>query len=149
MVSILLIDDDEDFLLSTAALLMSSGYTVDTADDGKAGLAHYQAKLHDLVITDLVMADMDGLKLIDELRQTDPRPRIIAISGGHRFCQEVYLPAAKRLGAERVLTKPVQPDVLLRTVADVLAEPAPAPVRHSRDDARESDSHLDRGRSPK
>ncbi len=149
MTSILLIDDDDDFCISTASLLMSAGYTVDTADDGKAGLALYQAKLHDLVITDLVMADMDGLKLIDELRQTEPRPRVIAISGGHRFSKEVYLPTAKRLGAERILTKPVQPDVLLRTVADVLAEPAPVTVRHSRDDARGSDSHLDSGRAPK
>ena len=111
--------------------MRSAGHTVDTADDGEPGIALYNARLHDLGITDLVMADMDGLKPIDELRQTEPRPRVIAISGGHRFSQEVYLPTTKRLGAERILAKPVSPDVLLRTVADVLAEPAPAPVRHT------------------
>jgi len=131
MALILLIDDDKNLQLLTAELLRSAGHTVDTADDGKPGIALYKARLHDLVITDIVMPDMDGLELIDELRQTEPRPRIIAMSGGHRFSQPVYLPTAKRLGAERILAKPVQPDVFLRTVADVLAEPAPATVRHT------------------
>jgi CheY-like chemotaxis protein len=131
MASILLIDDDEKLRNMTAALLLSAGHTVDTADDGKAGLALYKTRLHDLVITDIVMDEMDGLKLIDELRQTEPRPRVIAISGGHKFSQPVYLPTAKRLGAERILAKPIMPDVLLQTVADVLAEPAPASVRRT------------------
>jgi CheY-like chemotaxis protein len=132
MASILLIDDDEILRNMTAMLLLSAGHTVDTANNGNAGLALYKSRLHDLVITDIVMDEMDGLKLIDELRQTEPRPRVIAISGGHRFSQPVYLPAAKRLGAERILAKPIMPNVLLQTVADVLAEPAPTPVRHSK-----------------
>lgn len=131
MASILLIDDDENFRIMTAALLLSAGHTVDTADDGKTGLALYKTKLHDLVITDIVMDEMDGLKLIDELRQTEPRPRVIAISGGHKFSQPVYLPTAKRLGAERILAKPIMPDILLQTVADVLADQAPATVRRT------------------
>jgi len=131
MAFILLIDDDENLRNMTAALLLSAGHTVDTANDGKAGLAFYKNRLHDLVITDIVMDEMDGLKLIDELRQAEPRPRVIAMSGGHKFSQPVYLPTAKRLGAERILAKPIMPDVFLRTVADVLAEPAPATVRHT------------------
>jgi two-component system chemotaxis response regulator CheY len=129
MASILLIDDDENLRIMIVELLRSAGHTVDTADDGKTGLALYKATLHDLVVTDIVMAEMDGLKLIDELRQMEPRPRVIAISGGHKFSQPVYLPAAKRLGAERILAKPIMPDVFLQTVADVLAKPAPASVR--------------------
>ncbi len=131
MASILLIDDDENLRIMTAALLLSAGHTVDTADDGKTGLTLYKTKLHDLVITDIVMDEMDGLKLIDELRQTEPRPRVIAMSGGHKFSQPVYLPTAKWLGADRILAKPIMPDVLLKTVADVLAEPAPAAVRRT------------------
>ena len=114
-----------------AALLLSAGHTVDTADDGKAGLALYKTRLHDLVITDIVMDEMDGLKLIDELRQTEPRPRVITVSGGHKFSQPVYLPIAKRLGAVRILAKPIMPDVFLKTVADVLAESATAAVHHT------------------
>jgi two-component system response regulator YesN len=143
MASILLIDDDKNILILTAELLRAEGYTVDTADDGKAGLTLYRKNLHDLIITDIVMADMDGLELIDKLRQTEPRPRVIAMSGGHRFSQLVYLPTAKRLGAERILAKPVQPDLLLRTVADVLAEPAPVTERLRKDEARRLDFPLE------
>jgi CheY-like chemotaxis protein len=128
MASILLIDDDEDFRVMTAELLRTVGHTVDTADDGKAGLACYKARLHDLVITDIVMPDMGGLELIEELRQTAPRPRVIAISGGSKFSEPLYLPVAKRLGVERILAKPILPDVLVQTVADVLAKPAPPTV---------------------
>jgi CheY-like chemotaxis protein len=131
MATILLIDDDEDVRNMTAELLLSAGHAVDTADDGKTGLALYKTKQYDLVITDIVMGAMDGLQLIDQLRQTDPRPRVIAISGGHQFSRPVYLPTAKRLGAERILAKPIMPDVLLQTVADVLAEPDPATVRRT------------------
>jgi len=98
MATILLIDDDEDVRNMTAELLLSAGHAVDTADDGKTGLALYKTKQYDLVITDIVMGEMDGLQLIDQLRQTDPRPRVIAISGGHQFSRPVYLPTAKRLG---------------------------------------------------
>jgi CheY-like chemotaxis protein len=125
MASILLIDDDENMRVTTAGLLRSDGHLVDTADGGKAGLALYKTGLHELVITDIVMEKMDGLELMRHLRQAHPRPRVIAMSGGHKLSQPLYLPVAKRLGAERILAKPVDPDVLLRTVADVLAEPAP------------------------
>lgn len=126
MASILLIDDNKNLQFVTAELLRSAGHTVDTADDGKAGLALYKSRLHDLVITDIVMPNMDGLKLIEELRQTAPSPRVIAVSGGSKLSVPLYLPIAKQLGAQRILAKPVMPAVFLQTVADVLANPAPA-----------------------
>jgi CheY-like chemotaxis protein len=128
MASILLVDDDDNLRIVTAELLRAGGYTVDTANDGKTGLVLYKSKMHDLVITDLVMFGMSGLELIEELRHTEPRPRIIAISGGTKCSIPVFLPAAKRLGAERILAKPVLPDVLLQTVDDLLTQPAPAMI---------------------
>jgi len=132
MASILLIDDDENLRILTAEVLRADGHKVDTADDGTTGLALYKASLPDLVITDIVMSDMNGLQLIEELRKTAPRPRVIAISGGSTFSRPVYLPMAKDLGVERILAKPVMPDVLKRTVADVLAQPAQAPITQPR-----------------
>jgi len=128
MASILIIDDDENFLGLVAALLRSAGYTVATADGGASGLSLCKANRYDLVITDIVMPEVDGLKVIQELRQTAPRPRVIALSGDSQFSVPVYLPTAKRLGVERILAKPVQTDVLLETVAHVLSFPALAPV---------------------
>jgi YesN/AraC family two-component response regulator len=131
MASILLIDDDEHIRISTAGLLQSAGHTVETAEDGKAGLKTYQANLHDLVITDIVMPDMDGLELIGRLQQLKPSPRIIAMSGGSSFSIPVYLPIAKQLGVERILAKPIEAEVLLRTVKDVLAEPLVPKIKKS------------------
>ena len=113
MASILLIDDDEDLRIMTAELLRSAGHTVDTADDGKPGIALYKTRLHDLVITDIVMPNMDGLKLIEELRQTVPSPRVIAVSGGSKLSVPLYLPIAKQLGVQRILAKPIMPNVFL------------------------------------
>jgi CheY-like chemotaxis protein len=128
MASILLIDNDEAFLAVTAEILRQAGHTVSAAPDGKRALALYRAGLHDLIITDIVMPDMEGLELIAGLRHAAPRPRIIAISGGSKFSGSVYLPTARKLGAQRVLAKPIRPEVLLETVAAVLAEPAPPTV---------------------
>jgi CheY-like chemotaxis protein len=107
-------------------LLRAEGYAVDSAVDGNAGLALYRASLHDLVITDILMPDMNGLALIECLSHEVPRPRVIAVSGDSRLSMPVFLPAAKQLGAERMLAKPIEAGVLLRTVADVLAQPRQA-----------------------
>jgi len=121
---ILIVDDNADFCLTSAELLRTAGHTVDTTDYAKIAVALYKAWNYDLVITDIVMPDMDGLELIEELRHSDPRPRVIAISGDSKFSDPLYLPTAKRLGAERILAKPVHSDILLETVADVLSKPA-------------------------
>ena len=104
------------------------GHTVIEARNGEEGLKLFQDAGPDLLITDLVMPDMEGLELIAGLRHVAPRPRIIAISGDSKFSEPVYLPTARQLGAQRVLAKPIRPDVLLEAVASVLAEPAPPTV---------------------
>jgi CheY-like chemotaxis protein len=126
MASILLIDDDEALCMILAEVLRSAGYTVDIAGDAKTGLALYYAGLHDLVITDIVMPDMDGLELIDGLRKAQKRPRIIAMSGDSKLSVPLYLSSARQIGAQRVLAKPIDSDVFLQTVTAVLAEAAPA-----------------------
>lgn len=128
MTSILLIDDDAAGREVTAEVLRQAGHTVTTAPDGKAGLALYQANPHDLIITDINMPEMDGLELLMFLRRTEPRPRVIAISGGYQFSETLYLPVAQRLGVQRTLAKPIRAEVLLRNVIEVLAEPAPPAV---------------------
>ena len=82
MARILLIDDDDAVLTVTAEVLRQGGHTVATAPDAKTGLALHHAEQHDLIITDINMPEMDGIELIMALRHTEPRPRIIAISGG-------------------------------------------------------------------
>jgi len=75
----------------------------------------------DLVITDMLMPERDGLELIEELRRRYSHVRIIAISGGGRIAPEEYLQIAKGLGANGVLGKPFFPKQLLATVDQVMA----------------------------
>lgn len=128
MAVILLIDDDKSFRALTAEVLRQAGHIVNDSPDGKTGLALYHARRHDLITTDIVMPDMEGLDLITRLRHAAPRPRIIAISGNSNFSKPLYLSTARQLGAQRALAKPIRPDVLLEAVTAVLAEPAPPTV---------------------
>ena len=92
----------------TAEILRQAGHTVNDAPDGRTGLALYHVGGHDLIITDIVMPDMEGLELTMGLRQATPRPRVIEISGNSQFSEPLYLPAARLLGVQRALAKPIR-----------------------------------------
>ena len=128
MAHLLLIDDDDAIRDVTAEILLQAGHSVNTAPDAKTGLALHHAEPHDLIITDINMPGMDGIELIMALRHTAPRPRVIAISGGYRFSESLFLPVAQRLGVQRTLAKPIRADELLQAVVEVTAQPAPRTV---------------------
>jgi CheY-like chemotaxis protein len=96
---------------------------VHEASNGKSGLAAYRQQSPDLVITDIVMPDMEGLEVIRELRQTDPDIKIIAMSGGGIAAAEQYLALARTFGAGSVLDKPFTQEQLLTVVAEALGHP--------------------------
>ena len=121
MATILIIDDDEALRNITAEVLIDAGYVVDDAPDGKSGLELYRTGKQDVIITDIAMPDMDGLELIIELSHATPKPRIIAMSGDSQFSESVYLPTARQLGVQRTISKPFRAEVLLKTIAEVLA----------------------------
>ena len=123
MPSILLIDDDEALRNVTAEILIEAGYTVDDAPDGRSGLALFQPGVHDVVITDIAMPDMDGIELIMELSRATPKPRIIAISGDSQFSESVYLPTARQMGVHCTISKPIRAEVLLKAIASLLESP--------------------------
>jgi two-component system, cell cycle response regulator CpdR len=119
--SILVIDDNEIILRMICDLLNRSGFTVLSASDGVQGLKVYYAELPSLVITDLIMPNKEGLEVIMELNKQDPKPKIIAISGGGRLEPQTYLPLAELLGADHVLEKPFHPAELIALVEKLLA----------------------------
>lgn len=123
MASILLIDDDDIFRAMTADVLEQGRHEVTRAVNGKEGLELYGKNDFDVIITDIVMPDMDGLEMISLFRKSSHCPRIIAISGFSKFSHTVYLPAAKHFGALHTLDKPFRPEDLLSLVDRVLAEP--------------------------
>ena len=127
MPRILLVDDDEPFRAMLHKTLERAGYEVEDAANGNAALAAYQHHSSDLVITDLVMPDKEGLETILELRRLDAAVKIIAISGGGRMNPKVNLLMAQKLGAHMTLAKPFCQKDLLEGIAAVLASsPSPA-----------------------
>jgi CheY-like chemotaxis protein len=126
MASILLIDDDEALRTVTAEILTQAGHSVDTAANGKDGLELYGALNHDVIVTDISMPDMDGLELITALMRSTPKPRIIAVSGDSHMSASVFLPAARHLGAQITINKPIRAGVLLDAVARALSGQAEA-----------------------
>jgi two-component system, chemotaxis family, chemotaxis protein CheY len=120
MTTILLVDDDDLSRGAVHKMLERSGYTVHSSGVGQEGLAHYRREASDLVITDLIMPETDGLEMIQELRRINPDVRILAISGGGRVDAEEYLSVARKFGAVEVLSKPFTGQELKRAVEAAL-----------------------------
>lgn len=118
---ILIIDDDEQILRVLARLIEREGFSVATAADGDAALAAHRTHPADLVITDVILPGKDGVETMLALRKESPRIKILAISGGGRIDAEIYLAAAKRFGADRALTKPIEPRQLVEIIRELLA----------------------------
>lgn len=124
MHTILLVDDDEQFRNVLGESLRRAGYEVREACDGYQGIKLYRDRAADLIITDLVMPEKEGLEMIQEFRRTQPDVKIIAISGGSRFGSFDYLKIAKAFGARQVLAKPFTRDEILDAIGQVLDETA-------------------------
>lgn len=120
--SILVIDDEQLIRLQIRSALELEGFTVHEAANGIEGLARIAEATPDVVITDILMPDKEGIETILELRRTYPKIRIIAISGGGRTGNKDFLRTAKHLGADRTLAKPFGLAELLRLVREVLTE---------------------------
>ncbi|MDR2550331.1 MAG: response regulator [Desulfobulbus sp.] len=118
---ILVIDDDEQMRTLLRQVMEWAGYEVIEAANGREGMQKYRKQPADLVITDLIMPEQEGLETISSLKKECPALKIIAISGGGRIGPEAYLPAAQELGADRVFSKPFDVRELAETVKELLS----------------------------
>ena len=120
MASILLVEDDDQVRAVLKELLIRSGHEVSEATSGIGVSDLYEKQRFDLVITDLVMPNIEGLEVIMDLRRIDRTVRIIAISGGGQSKAEDYLRLAQKLGVQATLSKPFSNQEFLDAVGDVL-----------------------------
>ena len=120
MQRVLVIDDDEQVRALLYEILERAGFEVMEASNGVEGLKLYRIQPADLVITDLIMPEKEGVETIMELRSQFPNARIIAISGGQRAGGRDYLPIAARLGARRTVAKPFSRQEILEAVRETL-----------------------------
>jgi CheY-like chemotaxis protein len=106
MPGVLIVEDDRELREMLKMSLLRKGYTVQEAENGKEAISHFKPLITDLVVTDLIMPDEDGIKVVIRLRELKPAIKIIAISGGGKVGPGSYLNLAKALGADAIYSKP-------------------------------------------
>ena len=119
MARILITDDEEAMRAIMATTLQMRGHEVVQAKTAREAIEKHQERRADVIITDLVMKEMDGTELLRRVRAFSSTP-VIAVSGNKH--STIYLNMAKLIGAERVLAKPFPPDALVQAVDEVLAQ---------------------------
>lgn len=121
--AILVIDDDETLALAVKLMLEAEGYSVTLADDGDMGLRALDQQPFDLVITDIIMPEREGLETILTIGKRYPGLPVIAISGGGRnsAMKSSYLYMAQKMGAASTLQKPFSRGELIDAVKQYLS----------------------------
>ena len=122
MIRVLIVDDQPDVRLAFRYMLEHYGCRITEAGNGKEALNCLSRERVDVVLTDLYMPGMDGLALLREiLERPGPRPRVIAISGSPNLGKEASLSAARALGADIVLPKPLSRDQLITAIRSLMS----------------------------
>ena len=121
MARLLLIDDDAEVRMPLAVWLRRHGHDVVEAGNGVEGLAHLEEGSFDVVVTDIIMPDMEGIETIMRVRKRWPDLPVVAISGGGSGEPSQALRPASRLGAHATLRKPFRPSVLGELIDKLLA----------------------------
>ncbi len=122
MARILIIEDDQEVREYLESVLSRAGHECLCASDGKEGVDVFSANPVDLVITDIIMPEKDGIETIMDLRRKNNTLKVIAISGGGRAEPENYLHSAKLLGANRTIKKPFTNEEMLQAIRTLMQE---------------------------
>jgi DNA-binding NtrC family response regulator len=115
MKKILVIDDEPIIRISCERTLAPEGYEVRTASGGREGLTFLEQENFGLVILDLKMPDIDGIEVLNAIREKWPETKVIMISGYSTVDTAVQ---ALRLGAFNFIEKPFTPDTLISAVKE-------------------------------
>lgn len=120
MKKIVLIDDDPEFRNMLQEGLSQAGFEIFPAGNGIEGLESIKKNTPDIVITDIIMPEKEGVETILEMKTLYPDLKYIAISGGGRSNPENYLNVAKSLGAVETFSKPFKLIDLIKTINSVI-----------------------------
>ncbi len=120
MHSVLVVEDDVQVRTMLRMMLEDAGYCVREASDGHQAISLHRSCPADLIVTDILMPEKEGLETIMELRTEWPELQIIAITGGGSSDPQSYLELAKKIGAARAFRKPVDQQTLLAAVRELV-----------------------------
>ncbi|MDH3981473.1 MAG: response regulator [Kiritimatiellaceae bacterium] len=116
----LIIDDDETIRSVFSRFLTGKGHEIFVAADGRKGLRVLEEQDVDLVVTDIMMPETDGLEVVMAIRGKGAEIPVIAMSGGMHAMPMDFLPMAKKFGAKKVLYKPIELDDLLAAINEFI-----------------------------
>ena len=120
MISILIIDNDAYMRDWLREMLLEAHYDVRVASNGRVALQQLQEQSATLVITEMLLPEMDGVETIVAIRHSFPNTRIIAITGGGLLAPRGYLQLARALGVDSALAKPFSQSEVLDTINEIL-----------------------------
>jgi CheY-like chemotaxis protein len=123
MPTVLVVGDEGGLRAVMRRVLEGRGYHVVEAADGNQALALFRRERPDLVISDIIMPDRDGIETIAAMKAENPATKVLAISGGGRVRAMDLLALAPRAGADDTLDKPFRQSELLKRVAALIGEP--------------------------
>lgn len=121
MAKILVVDDEQIVRRLITLALTNEGHVIVEATNGREAAAKLAAEPFDLLITDILMPETDGLEMIMNVQRDDKRLPVIAMTGMHAQ-SPLYLKIATSLGAWRTLQKPFSPLELIEVAHAVLHE---------------------------
>jgi DNA-binding response OmpR family regulator len=130
---ILVIDDDRMVRRVVEMMLKTGGHQVICETDGRRGMERFRIERPDIVVTDIIMPDQEGLDTIVMIRRESPDAKIIAMSGGGRVGNVDVLQAGLTLGAADAIKKPFEAEALLERINRLASGETPVPA--SKDDA--------------
>jgi DNA-binding response OmpR family regulator len=119
---IVVIDDDAMVRTAVTRILEAEGFQVALAGDGREGLKLMHSLQPRLVITDIIMPEMEGIETIREMRRERSDLKIMAISGGARMGNANFLDMARTMGADAIMEKPFEPEDLVAKVRQLLGD---------------------------
>ena len=122
MARILVVDDDDGFREMFVEMLHQGGYDTTTAANGNQAIESYRKDPPDLVVTDIIMPDKEGIETITELLDEFPDAKIIVVSGGGGIGPHDYLETALMFGAKRAFSKPFRLAEMLAAVGELIGE---------------------------
>ncbi len=121
MALVLIVDDDPQMLRLLTDVVELDHHDVLLAQDGALAVDFFEHQQPDLMITDILMPNKEGLELISEVREKFPKTKIIAYSGGGSSDPESYLEFATGMGADRVFSKPMPLAELREEIKELLS----------------------------
>lgn len=121
MAYVLVVEDDPSVLEATKIILEDSGHVVDTAENGFTAMERLEARDFDLVVTDILMPEKDGIELLQDIARNWPDLKVIAFSGGGQRRPVSYQKISRSFGASAFIHKPFTKTELVGHVNEVLS----------------------------